>query len=148
MRTEDDERRFLIDRAMTAYELAYGKKNISRDQMEVRSIEPAYGTDLGYEVRTLRGDDYFVIFFYITFGGAESIDLVRMEVRDGVYFEGSLGDEVYVVVSTIHRRFRDEKIYAFKPLLFNYGNLPVLRLLDGSPLFLSNKQSALRLTSK
>lgn len=147
MKTEDEERKFLIDRAMYGYELVYGKKDIDRRRMEVRSIEPTYGTELGYEVRTMRGDDFFVIFLYLSFGTAESIDLVRMEVRNGIYFQESLGDEVYVVIGKLANHYKEQKTYSFKPLMFNYGNLPILRMLDGSPFFLSNKSSALRLTS-
>lgn len=147
MKTETEERNFLIDRAMTGYEMVYGKKDIDRKRMEVRSIEPTYGSELGYEVRTMRGDDFFVIFLYLSFSLTESIDLVRMEVRNGVYFQESLGDEVYVVIGKLGKRYKEERVYSFKPLMFNYGNLPILRMIDGSPVFLSNKQSALRLTS-
>lgn len=108
------EKDFLKKLMVDQFNLQY-KHNIDYSKCAIRSIDPTYGTEKGYEVETTLQADYVRMRFYFTFERFTVVNPYRIEV-DKTFVIGSLGDEVYVSLGTVDISYVDNRIYTFRYL--------------------------------
>ena len=75
------EREFLIKLAIDAYNSKYNKTFPYID-FDIYSIEPPTGHRLGYEVYSVRTDDFLRIRTYYQFSNIDKINYHKLEVLD------------------------------------------------------------------
>lgn len=108
------EREFIIDLAVSRFNLQYKKKIDPKDCL-VKSIVGNYGCFYGYEIDSIRVDDFLRLRIYFNLGGLDSFLPYRLET-DKTMSEGALGDEIFVTIGTVNRFYKDEGIYKFRPM--------------------------------
>lgn len=124
------EREFLIDLALHDFNQQY-KKNIKSEVCAIRSIRPAYGTKYGYEIDTIRTDDYVRLRMYFNLEGINKFKPYRLEVDDTLA-PGTLDDEVYVTIGTINPYYLDAGIYKFRWLNEDLNRYKFLMYVSGN----------------
>ena len=91
---------YLVRTAVDRFNLQYGER-LSYDQMRIFSIPPEANSDLGYELFTIRQDDYVRLRLFILLGQVCDTDY-RLETDNTFIYDG-LGDEVFCTIHGIDR---------------------------------------------
>ena len=89
---------YLVRTAVDRFNLQYGER-LAYDQMRIFSIPPEANSDLGYELFTIRQDDYVRLRLFILLGQVCDTPY-RLETDDTFIYEG-LGDEVFCTIHGI-----------------------------------------------
>lgn len=107
------EKKFLTKYAIDAYNEKYQQK-IDYNTCNIRSVETAFGYQRGYQIETMRGDDYVTVMLYFNLGPMDKVDIVRVETIQNVERQGVLGDEVYVVTGEVSNHYKESGVYKFR----------------------------------
>lgn len=124
------EKEFLIELALHQFNLQY-KKNIKAEVCAIRSIKPGYGAKYGYEIDTIRTDDYVRLRMYFNLEGINKLKPYRLEV-DKNFVPGQLDDEVYVTVGTVNPYYLDAGIYKFRWINEDLSRYKFLMYMNGN----------------
>lgn len=106
------EKQFLINLAISRFNEQYGR-DIDPTTINIKSISPNYGSDLGYELQTLRKTDYLRLRMYLSFSRVDGVMPYRLEV-DKTFIPDALGDEIFVTKGSVNRYYQDAGIYKFR----------------------------------
>ena len=142
------EKEFLMGLALAQFNSQYHRKLVPEECLII-SIAPSYGCKYGYEISTIRSDDYARLRIYINLEGMDNLKSYRLET-DKTFKKGALGDEVYVAIGTVNEYYVDEGLYSFRwiastgPVVeninlmmgetFNFMNGDPLQLVGGGTL--------------
>lgn len=124
------EKKFLIELALHEFNQQY-QKNIKAEDCAIRSIKPAYGAKYGYEIDTVRTDDYVRLRMYFNLEGINKFKPYRLEV-DKTLAPGQLGDEVYVTIGTVNHYYLDAGIYKFRWMNEDLSRYKFLMYMSGN----------------
>ena len=89
---------YLIQTAVDRFNFQYGEQ-LLYDEMRIFSIPPESNSDLGYELFTIRQDDYVRLRLFILLGQICDISY-RLET-DATFIYNGLGDEVFCTIHGI-----------------------------------------------
>jgi len=106
------EREFLISLAINRFNLQFNR-TFQISDFDVKSIQPAYKCSRGYEVYSVRFDDFLRLRVYFNFGNGTSLGPYRLET-DITHAVGVLGDEVFVSFGEIDSDFKNLDIFKFQ----------------------------------
>lgn len=132
------EKEFLVKFAVDSYNKKY-KRKLDYKNCRIKSVEKAFGYTYGYQIETVRSDDYVVIMLYFNLGEVTREHIVRVEAIQNLSLNGRLGDEVYVVTGEVARFLRESGVYKFKWIKgegFNFSvvmfmNTDAIMFMDG-----------------
>lgn len=105
------EREFLIKFAIDKYNEQFGTSLLYSD-FNIRSLEPNFNTDLGYELQTNNQIDFLRLRVYLLFSNTSMLYDYKLE-NDFQTGHGNLLDEVFVTLGTMSDYYRKEGIYKF-----------------------------------
>lgn len=127
---------FLINLAVSEYNDQYGAAFKPKD-FDIKSLRPSVNFDKGYEIYTVRTDDFLRLRMYFAFGNRTDFGPFKLEV-DGKKFVAELGDEVFVTLGSVEDYYKNEGIYKFRWIGENPGGLFILADQDKAPIVLAN----------
>jgi len=110
--TLQTEKEFLIALAVSQFNDQYNR-DIDPAACTVYSIEPDYGTDLGYEIKTNVTTDFVRLRMYLGIERRDAIQAFRLET-DKTLVVKNLGDEVYVAMGSLSSNYIDNGVYRFR----------------------------------
>lgn len=136
-----EETLFLRNLVVRAFNTQYSK-NIKPEDCSIINIEPTYNSTHGYEIETLRDDDYLRMRFYFTLGYVDSVSAFRLEVDDDEFARGKLGDEVYVAIGTVNNSYVQRGIYKFNKHLVKDDAEKLIKFMDNTNMVYVNGETA------
>ena len=89
---------YLIQTAVDRFNFQYGE-HLTYDEMRIFSISPEENSDLGYELFTIRQDDYVRLRLFILLG--QVCDTPYRLETDNTFIYDGLGDEVFCTIHGI-----------------------------------------------
>ena len=108
--TADQEKAFLANMAVSAFNDQYNQ-TLDPANFTIKSLLPNYGCDYGYEFESKT--DILRLRMYFNLGDLDFFLPYRLEV-DTTYRPDMLGDEVYVMLGTVQRYYKEGGIYRFR----------------------------------
>ena len=129
------EKDFLKKLIITPFNFYKGSK-FDISEINIRSILPRPGYRLGYELNTIRRNDYFRIRAYFNIARSDSLspfELQLEETPDGI---GNLSDEIFVTTGSIDSAHHLYEGYPFQWITDHDATLPLLIQTDGMPFLL------------
>ena len=134
-----DEQAFLIGMAVSQFNSQYNR-DIDPEACSIHSIEPDYGTDLGYEVKTNLTSDYVRLRMYLGLERRDAIQAFRLETDKSMIVK-NLGDEVYVAMGSLSSMYIDNGIYRFRWIDEPISNEVQVTAMDSSAVtFMDGEQ--------
>lgn len=127
-----NEREFLIFLAIQQYNYQYNM-HLTIADCDVMSIQPGVGSELGYEVTTVRLDDYVRLRIYLNIEDRDMLAPYTLDNSEGTA-TAKLGDEVFVAYGKVDRCHIYDNNYKFRWLGNDIGRLNILLTEDGAPL--------------
>lgn len=124
------EKEFLTRMAVTVFNRQYDQ-TIDWKSFTIRSIAPNYRCELGYEIDSV--DYYLRLRFYFNLGDKDLFLPYRLEVDKTVVVD-ALGDEVYVMLGTVQRYYKEQGIYRFRWIEPDVDAFHYIDDMDGNPL--------------
>lgn len=109
------EKEFLIAYALNVFNGQYNR-SLKVEDCGLSSVEPTFNATHGYQICTLREDDYVRIFLYFDLGKGNHVHWVRVEDEQDNYKPDALGDEVFVILATISDYWIHSGTYTFKSM--------------------------------
>ena len=126
------EREFLIFLAIQQYNYQYNM-SLSVAGCDVRSIVPGIGSELGYEVTTVRLDDFVRLRIYLNIEDRDQLAPYTLDNSEGTA-TAKLGDEVFVAYGKVDRNHIYDDNYKFRWLGNDLSRLKILMTEDDTPL--------------
>lgn len=100
--TISDERNFIINLAVTAFNVQFGF-NYNPIDFDVVAIPENTNSHCGFEIYTTRFDDYLRMRLYCNFGSVNTVGTYRLNVDTSII--AGLGDEVFVADAVLDNEF-------------------------------------------
>lgn len=133
--TKMSEENYLMFIACEAFSTQKGRR-ITYQECMISSIPPAVDYTHGYEIETLREDDYLRIRMYFTLADRIAFSPLRLELT-GQTSSGN-GDEVYVMVGKMPRGLVDSGVYKFRWIGADPSKKGYMIDMEGEPILFMN----------
>ncbi len=129
---------FLKSLAVNHYNRQYSKK-FNIQEFCVTSIAPITGFKYGYEVVTMRQDDFLRLRMYFNLTERDFLSPYRVEVNLP-HYNNDLSDEVYVCIGEVDRFYLDSNRYKFRSIdtcgvnFLLFEDATIFETEDGDPI--------------
>ena len=136
------EKKFLKDFALRQFNHQRGLTGSSRiraEDCDIFSIHPPDGFRYGYEIFTNKIADNFRLHIYFNLGRQDILSPFELRLSQP-YFNGTLGDEVWVAGGMFDTAYTYYQGYRLEWLYLDPSLIPIILLHDRSPLLLENGQ--------
>lgn len=112
------EKEFLMALALSTFNSQFNRA-MKVDDCDIKTITPAYGFKYGYEINTVRLDDFLRMRIYLNVGDTDALGNYTLNMDEGITDgKGTLIDEVWVANGTVDRFWIDSYQYRFVTTLY------------------------------